>query len=434
MSLPLLQRKLAICWCLVAASPTISFGQENVTPQGAEYGIVGALPGDQVHSSAAISTSGGFLTWEDNSVKTLGLRIRVAHLGPDLLADGLPISVSSAVASKTAGDQEKPQVALLADGGGVVVWQGGKPGLQQIYARFLDADGSFSGKSDIRVGAHTKNNQINPAIARLASGDVVVVWASFGQDGSMQGVFGQILTATGAKVGGEFQVNQFTPNNQRSPAVAALADGNFVVAWISELERSSSSVDVYARIFGPTGAPVSSEFLVNTDPKLCANPSVAGTSDGRFAVAWSQNDNSSLVTVNSNYVSAGSITRSTRSWDVFGRLFDASGVSSNAAACLNTRTFGDQFAPRLSASGTQLLAVWTSLGQDGSWEGVFGQAFSSNGDFEGDEIPVNTTTISRQIQPTAASDGAGRYLAVWSSFGGLGDFELLAQVYLQTGN
>ena len=93
---------------------------------------------------------------------------------------------------------------------------------------------------------------------------------------------------------------------------------------------------------------------------------------------------------------------------------------------------GVDIAPRLSVLGTHVLAVWTSMGQDGSWEGVFGQEFSSSGDFEGSEFQVNTTTISRQIQPTVASDGASRFLSVWSSFGGVGDFDLLAQVYLQS--
>jgi hypothetical protein len=32
-------------------------------------------------------------------------------------------------------------------------------------------------------------------------------------------------------------VNQFTNYNQRTPAVAALAGGGFVVAWVSEQER-----------------------------------------------------------------------------------------------------------------------------------------------------------------------------------------------------
>jgi hypothetical protein len=45
---------------------------------------------------------------------------------------------------------------------------------------------------------------------------------------------------------------------------------------------------------------------------------------------------------------------------------------------------------------------------------------------------VNTTTVSRQIQPAVASDGVSRFLVVWSSFVGDTSFDLFAQQFLQT--
>ena len=44
------------------------------------------------------------------------------------------------------------------------------------------------------------------------------------------------------EVGNEFLVNQFTSYNQRTPAVAALTDGGFVVAWVSEQQRAPAPV------------------------------------------------------------------------------------------------------------------------------------------------------------------------------------------------
>jgi hypothetical protein len=118
---------------------------------------------------------------------------------------------------------------------------------------------------------------------------------------------------------------------------------------------------------------------------------------------------------------------------VFERCFDLNGAPrTDLAARLNTYTFGDQFVPKLGGLGTNYLAVWTSLVQDGSWEGVFGQAFDENGNFLGSELPVNVTTFSRQIQPMVASNGLDRFLAVWSSFVASGqyDFDLYARQYL----
>ena len=54
--------------------------------------------------------------------------------------------------------------------------------------------------------------------------------------------YGQILTPTGQKVGGEFLINQFTPYNQRTPAVATFPTGNFIAAWVSERERLNQIV------------------------------------------------------------------------------------------------------------------------------------------------------------------------------------------------
>ena len=77
-------------------------------------------------------------------------------------------------------------------------------------------------------------------MAVLNNSNVVVVWGSFDEAGanSLQDVYGQILSPTGQKIGGEFLINQFTDFNQRTPTVAALANGGFVAAWVSEQERS----------------------------------------------------------------------------------------------------------------------------------------------------------------------------------------------------
>jgi large repetitive protein len=431
-------RKMVICWVLVVASRAVS-GQTNLVPQGPEYPVVSAI-GDQTHSQVALGGDGGYLVWQDNSVTTLGSRIRALRLDGAFNPSGAPFIVSSAFKSKLTGNQEKPQVASLQDGGAVVVWQGGKPGFQQIYTRFFGAAGSIN-KSDIRVSSHSKKNQADPVVAGLTDGNAVIVWSSDGMDGSMQGVFAQRFSPTGKKIGSEFQINQWTPYNQRSPAVAALANGGFVVAWISELQQTAASVDVYARIFDAAGSPVTGEVLVDVENKVCANPAVTASPRGGFAVAWSQNDNIRVATapVSSTDVvivpssSVAPTSYSSNSWDVVARLFSDAGVATTAPFVVNSYTYGSQYGPHLSVVGSDYLAVWTSMGQDGSREGVFGQLFAADGGFEGTEFRVNTTTASRQFDPAVASDGSARFLAVWSSFvGGAASVDLFAQTYLRS--
>lgn len=423
-------RRLAMVGGLLAI-PLLVRGQNAFSPGGNDYAIANALAGDQTGPQAAVNGSGGYLVWQDNSVNTNGLRIRAQRLNSGLTQSQSPFVVSSVAASASVGDQEKPQVALLNGGGAVFVWQGGRFGFQKIYARFCGANGAFI-TTDILVNTYTNNFQINPGVATLADGSVVVVWSSDGADGDMQGIFGQRFSATGAKLGGEFQINQWTSKNQRTPAVAALANGNFVVAWVSELQRGSSTVDIYARIFNPSGIAVGGEFPANPGTtNMCANPTVAGSPLGDFAVAWSQKD-AAVLTAGSQsgvFVVPTQTAKSPNSWDVFGRIFNADGTGASAANCLNTIRYGDQFAPKLSSFGRNYLAVWNSLGQDSSREGVFGQFLSSNGDLAGVEFRVNTTRVSRQIHPTIASDGLNRFLVVWSSFVAGSSFDLFARSY-----
>lgn len=431
MSQSTLKRIAAWCCGATISLALPAWGQNDFSPGGPDYLISGSLPGDQTFPHAAISPTGGWLVWQDNAVDGNGLGINAQRLNAQLMKSGPAFRVNV----EGAGDQEKPQVALLNDGGAVFVWQGGATGFQRIYARFRAANGNFL-TGDVLVNTYTNEMQINPAVATLTDGSVLVVWASYGQDGSRQGVYGQRFSAAGAKLGGEFRVNQFTSNNQRTPSVAALNSGKFVVAWVSEMQRTSSSVDVYARLFAVTNgvpAAIGNEFPVNPSmTNVCANPQVAGSPLGGFAVVWSQNDNQLRTVGSSSETGTPNIPgsqRSLKSWDVFGRVFNADGSAVAAAVGLNTWTYGDQYAPAISAFGMNFLTAWISLGQDGSWEGIFGQFITGAGASTGVEFRINSTPVSRQIDPSVCTDGVNRFLVNWSAFVADTSFDLFARVY-----
>lgn len=401
--------------------------QNAFSPGGNDYPIAGDMPGDQSAPQAAVRLNGGYLVWQDNTVDGDGAGIRAERLDGNLNMMGQQFRVNSI----GTYEQEKPQVGVLTNGGAVFVWQGGKPGVQKIYARFLPATGTNFMAADIRVNSYTNQFQIDPAVAVLKDGSVVVVWSSYGQDGSMQGVFGRRFTAAGVTNGTEFQINQYPLNNQRSPAITALAGGGFVVTWVSELQRNQTSVDVYARLYTASGTAVGNEFTVNPPAnRLCANPSVVGTTDGGFAVAWSQRDaqvgnsSSTEFTVNS-----AATFKSQNSWDVFARTYTAGGTPNGSSFRMNSYTYGDQYAPKLATFNGSYLAVWQSLGQDGSMEGVFGQFFTGSGQLAGTEFKVNSDAGNRQLRPAVVTDGSKRFLVTWGSFGTSGTFDLFARSY-----
>lgn len=386
------------------------------------------MPGDQINPSLSLNAKGGFLVWQDNVTDGSGLGISAIQLNPTFSS---PLGAFR-VNQIGTNDQENPQVALLAKGGAAFVWQGGVQSYQHIYARFLSANNTFV-TGDVEVNTSTNHYQVTPVIAALTNGNVIVAWGSYGQDNvdGLQGVYAQILSPTGQKVGGEFSVNQFTPNNQRTPAVAVFPNGNFIITWVSEKERSSAtiatvvntngvsisgynSVDIYARLFNGSGTPLTGEILVNTDSNVCANPAVATAPDGSYVITWGEKD----------------LSNSNNGWDIYARAFSSAGVG-GAVQLVNSQQYGDQWAPKISSVGTEYLVVWTSLGQDGSREGVYGQFLVSDASHDGDEFRVNTTVLNAQKYQTVASDGMGRFLTVWSSFvGGVNSMDLYAQAYI----
>jgi len=214
----------------------------------------------------------------------------------------------------------------------------------------------------------------------------------------------------GTKIGANFLINQFTNYNQRSPAIAALKNGGFVVAWVSEQERAAYNYSGFnntnghlpiisvcpvwtftRRLYTSNGVANGNEFLVDTGFQPMRQSGRGCRADGSFMVAWGAKD--MVVTDNS--------------WDIHARSF--TNASGGPVVRVNSHVYGDQYAPRISAIGGDYLIVWTSLGQDGSREGVFGQYVHENGSFVGAEFQVNTTTIGQQMQPAVASDGANQF-------------------------
>lgn len=425
----------------------------------------------------SVDADGGFVVWADNTIESshTSMGIAAVRLGADWSAAGSPFQVNS----QTVGNQEKPESILLANARALVTWESRLPGKPGLYGRVLARDGSFvSGEFLINptttitnfrrqvswtgvfrnrtrtrkfkfreVYSHIREHAGGASLAALPDGGSVVAYHAVRRSYTntytldrvtrwngvrtltndylrpirqigdwMQDVFIQRVDANGSKVGSAVLVNQTTGFNQRDPSVALLANGNVLVAWVSEQPKSGRATDnfaisLYAREMTPAGEPVGPEFLVGDDPaRASANPAVVSVGDG-FAIYWSQHE--SLFDGR---------------WDVYGRVFSAAAKPAGDTFRVNVQTEGNQYAPRVGSGGTPVI-VWTSLGQDGSREGVYGRTLV-NGVPEGDEFRVNTTTASRQHQPAVAGSG-GRVITVWSTFSGEQGFDLSSQVYVR---
>ena len=141
-----------------------------------------------------------------------------------------------------------------------------------------------------------RQRQTLPAVAAAADGDFVVVWEQHGQDGADSGVFARRFSSAGAPLATEFQVNSYDREQSALPAVATDADGDFVVAW-QQLRPGRLELGIFARRFSSAGAParqrVPGQHLHRRHPDVSRRwrptPTAISSSPGRASQDGSNN-------------------------------------------------------------------------------------------------------------------------------------------------
>jgi len=204
-------------------------------PQGAEFQVNSYTTGSQLPSRVAVDPVGNFVVaWISEDGDDFGV------FGQRYDATGAAAGGEFQVNTYTTGAQSAGQVAHDAGGNFFVAWTSdGEDGdAFGVFGRRYDAAGVPRG-SEFRVNSETLAAQQNAAVTSDASGNFVVVWESYGQDGSLNGVFGQRFDALGA-AGAEFRVNSYATGHQNIPSVASDGDGNLVTVWQSDGQDGSA--------------------------------------------------------------------------------------------------------------------------------------------------------------------------------------------------
>ena len=206
----------------------------------------------------------------------------------------------------------------------------GGTGSESIQGQRYAAGGAALG-GQFQVNSYTTNDQFNPSISLSPDGDFVVVWQSLGSSAGDTAEFsiqGQRYAAGGAALGGQFQVNSYTTSSQVRPAVSRDADGDFVVVWVSygSSGGDTSLNSIQGQRYEASGAALAGQFQVNTfTTSGQSDPSVALSADGDFVVVWHSNGSSGSDT--GSYSIQGQRFRVTG--ELVGRVFldaDANGL------------------------------------------------------------------------------------------------------------
>jgi hypothetical protein len=110
----------------------------------------------------------------------------------------------------------------------------------------------------------------------FANGDLVVVWAPYGRDGSDYGIFARLFSSAGGPLATEFQVNSHTLNEQFRAAVAAADAGTFVIAWNS-FGQDGWQGGVFAQRFGIATPTATATATSTVTPTATATPTSTPT-------------------------------------------------------------------------------------------------------------------------------------------------------------
>jgi hypothetical protein len=334
--------------------------------QGNQFQVNSFAAGNQGHPAIAMDDAGNFVVaWQGAGLAlddTFGVFAQLFDRFGQAVGDQFLVNTF------TDSLQSQPSVAMDSDGDFAVTWtsygqDGDVDGVYlQRYNRFGDPVGV-----ETRVNTNVVSYQSDSDIAMDGSGNYVVIWQSFGQDGSAWGVYGRRYAVDGTPLGGEFLVSNTTLDDQRDPAVAMDRSGDFIVTW-SSFGQDGSGYGVYGRRFNSAGAPQGGEFRVNTTTlNYQQYPDVAADFDGNFTIAWT-------------------------SWDqdgdrngVFARSYNADGSDVINASLgtplgeiqVNMSFFGDQMFPTIAmdADGDQVIA-WMSRPSQVEGADIFFQQLS----------------------------------------------------------
>lgn len=385
-------RLCAAAALLAFATSAPSFGEVEPDFQVNTY-----TPGHQRQAAVAVADSGSFVVvW--NSYRQDGSYLG-GVFGQRYSSSGTAAGSEFQINTFTTDHQIDPQVAYDGAGNFVVVWSSfTQDGYWWgIEGQRYDASGNQVG-SEFQVNTWTTSHQYVASVAVADSGDFVVVWSSYAQDGpGGWGVFGQRFDATGGKQGSEFRINTYTTSDQFKPAVSIDGAGNFVVVWQSRFQ-DGSSYGVFGQRYDAAGGAAGSEFRVNAQTLSSQHsPSVASDDAGNFVVVWTD---------------AGALDGSESG--VFGRRFDSSGNALGSDFQVNSSADLDQRYPSVAADASgDFIVVWETIATGGF--NIGGQRFDASGARVGSEFVVNSYTPVNQRLPAISASAGGKFVAAWQS-------------------
>jgi Ca2+-binding RTX toxin-like protein len=173
-----------------------------------------------------------------------------------------------------------PDIALDASGYMAVVYNRptGPSSSQDVFVRFYNPQG-LPVTLPVGVNSWTNGLQYSPSISRLTDGNYIVTWTgAFNTTGFETSVVGQLIDASGNRIGSGFKVGQLTGLSES----VGLPNGKFLIVY---LEQPSGALR--AQLYNNNGTLSGPEILVSSTA-VAGTPEIGLTvlADGRVSISW----------------------------------------------------------------------------------------------------------------------------------------------------
>jgi hypothetical protein len=357
-------------------------------------------------------------------------------------------------------DQRHPSIAYDGDNY-LVAWQsdgqeGGTYGGYGIYGQLINKTTGKTG-NEFHINTSTLHGQEAPSVTSNGN-HFLVTWQTYNyDDGDRYGVYGQLISKNGTKIGSEFIVSDSVTSNGLGYYPSSCSDGNnYLVVWHDT--KIAGKYQLFGQLLDSTGNKIGNEFQITNDsgglgasasfPSVVSNGSnylltynvlqeatysIVGqliSQEGNLIGSDFQINTSTanpgeliiypdIASDGNNYFvvwQEGGIDR-----EIYGQLVSSDGALLNEEMLINSYTLEDQSNPAVASNGENYLVLWDSNTQeDGHSYGIYGQYVSLDGTLLGEEMHLNTYTPNNQFEVDVATDG-NDYFAGWTSDGQDGD-------------
>lgn len=214
-----------------------------------------------------------------------GYNVYARRFDNNLTALGNEFQVSM---NNTAYAGSSPAIAGFSNGEFVITWFAGG-----IYAQRFSVNGtSLWTESRLDENTAAVSPSMSPVITALPNQEFVITWGGGPNILSRYDVYARRFASNGTKLGNEIKVNTNALLGlyqvDLSSVIANLANGGFVISWISGTPKAN----VYAQQFAGDGTKLGTEFQVNNDNTVetVSRPSITSLASNDFVIAWMASD------------------------------------------------------------------------------------------------------------------------------------------------